>query len=310
MAMRMRAPDGNMTPSVLRMTLIPIRGIVALVVNDDTLAEFTGVSVRYADVVALDTTTTAFRRGTSLALVGANGSGKSTVLRLLAGLLEPTDGTVVRAPGVDAAFIAQQHEHHDWMPVPVDEVIRMGCYRTRGLLGRITRADRAEINSVAERLEVADLLRRSFSELSGGQRQRVLVAQALIGSPKLLLLDEPITGLDLPSQETILSIIDGEVANGATVVFSTHHLEEAKRAGRVMLLAGCVIADGAPDDVLRPEHLATAFGGRLLRIGGEALLVDDHGHGHSHDLGGDNNHDDVGHRHLHQPEHAAEHGQR
>ena len=280
------------------------------VVPDEMLAEFAGVSVRYADVVALDTTTTTFRCGTSIALVGANGSGKSTVLRLLAGLLDPTAGSVTRAPGVDAAFIAQQHEHHDWMPLPVDEVIRMGCYRARGLLGRISRGDRAEIGEVAERLEVADLLRRPFSELSGGQRQRVLVAQALVGSPRLLLLDEPITGLDLPSQETILSIVDAEVAAGSTVVFSTHHLEEAKRAGRVMLLAGCVIADGAPDEVLVPEHLATAFGGRLLRIGGEALLVDDHGHGHSHDLGDDHNHDDVGHRHLHQPEHAAEHDHR
>ena len=279
-------------------------------VPDEMLAEFAGVSVRYADVVALDTTTTTFRCGTSIALVGANGSGKSTVLRLLAGLLDPTAGSVTRAPGVDAAFIAQQHEHHDWMPLPVDEVIRMGCYRARGLLGRISRGDRAEIGEVAERLEVADLLRRPFSELSGGQRQRVLVAQALVGSPRLLLLDEPITGLDLPSQETILAIVDAEVAAGSTVVFSTHHLEEAKRAGRVMLLAGCVIADGAPDEVLVPEHLATAFGGRLLRIGGEALLVDDHGHGHSHDLGDDHNHDDVGHRHLHQPEHAAEHDHR
>lgn len=270
---------------------------------ETTAAEFVDVSVRYADVIALDTTTTTFSRGTSVALVGANGSGKSTVLRLLAGLLEPTAGRVERAPGIDAAFIAQQHEHHDWMPLPVDEVLRMGCYRARGLLGRITRADRAEIRQVAERLEVADLLRRSFSDLSGGQRQRVLVAQALIGSPRLLLLDEPITGLDLPSQETILSIIDAEVAAGATVVFSTHHLEEAKRAQRVVLLAGCVIADGAPDAVLRPDHLAVAFGGRLLRIGGEALLVDDHGHGH----GDEHSHDDVGHRHLHQPEHAAEH---
>ena len=289
------------------MTLIPNSGILGRVEADVAIADLVEVSVRYADVIALDTTTTTFHRGSSVALVGANGSGKSTVLRLLAGLLEPSAGRVERAPGVEAAFIAQQHEHHAWMPLPVDEVIRMGCYRSRGLLGRITRADRDEIRSVAERLHVADLLRRSFSELSGGQRQRVLVAQALIGSPKLLLLDEPITGLDLPSQETILSIIDAEVASGATVVFSTHHLEEAKRAGRVMLLAGCVIADGVPEAVLRPEHLATAFGGRLLRFGGEALLVDDHGHGHSHDLGDDHNHDDVGHRHLHQPEHAAEH---
>ncbi len=179
----------------------------------------------------------------------------------------------------------------------------MGCYRRRGLLGRITRGDREEIRHVAERLEVVDLMGRSFGELSGGQRQRVLVAQALIGAPGLLLLDEPITGLDLPSQETILRIIDEEVARGAAVVFSTHHLEEAKRADRVMLLAGCVIADGAAPEVLRPEYLAMAFGGRLLKVGAEAMLVDDHGHGH----GDDHHHDDVGHRHLHEPEHAAEH---
>ncbi|MGA7758231.1 MAG: metal ABC transporter ATP-binding protein [Ilumatobacteraceae bacterium] len=268
------------------------------------VATFIEVSVRYGDLVALDRTSTTFEGGSSLALVGANGSGKSTVLKLLAGLLTPSTGRVVRADGVEASFIAQQHGHHQWMPLPVDEVLRMGCYRRRGLLGRITRADRAEIRAVAERLEVADLAKRSFGELSGGQRQRVLVAQALVGAPGLLLLDEPITGLDLPSQETILRIIDEEVERGATVVFSTHHLEEAKRADRVMLLAGCLIADGAADEVLVPEHLAVAFGGRLLHLGGEAVLVDDHGHGHDH--GPAPSHDDVGHRHLHQPEHAAE----
>lgn len=267
------------------------------------IARFENVSVRYADVVALDVTSTRFERATSVALVGANGSGKSTVLLLLAGLIEPTTGSVERSPGVEAAFIAQQHGHHEWMPLSVDEVLRMGCYRRRGLLGRVTRSDREEMRHVAERLDVADLLRRSFGELSGGQRQRVLVAQALIGSPSLLLLDEPITGLDLPSQEAILSIIAEEVANGSTVVYSTHHLEEAKRAQRVMLLAGCVIADGDADEVLSPEHLAAAFGGRLLQVGDQAVLVDDHGHGHSHEQGDGSPHDDIGHRHLHDPAH-------
>lgn len=273
----------------------------------DVIAELERVQVRYSDLLALDSTSTVFERATSVALVGANGSGKSTLLRLLAGLLEPSSGAVRIAEGIEVAFIAQQHGQHDWMPLPVDEVLRMGCYRTRGLLGRISRSDRDEIDAVAERLDVADLRRRSFSELSGGQRQRVLVAQALIGSPELLLLDEPITGLDLPSQETILSIIDSEVANGSTVVFSTHHLDEARRAQRVMLLAGCLIADGAPEEVLRPEHLAAAFGDRLLRIGGEALLLDDHGHGHSRDHGDVHDHGDAGHRHLHRPEHLTEH---
>jgi len=266
------------------------------------IASFEDVVVRYGDVIALDRTSTTFMRGSSIALVGANGSAKSTVLRLLAGLSDPTSGVVNRADGVEAAFVAQQHGQHSWMPLPVEEVLRMGCYRRRGLVGRITGTDQKEVAAAAGRLGIEDLLRRSFSELSGGQRQRVLVAQALIGSPQLLLLDEPITGLDLPSQEAILGIVGEEVANGSTVIFSTHHFEEAKRAERVMLLAGCVIADGAPDDVLQPEHLAKAFGGRLLQVGGESLLVDDHGHGHAEGGG----HDDAGHRHLHRPEHETE----
>lgn len=291
---------------ILRMNLITsrYRGVVA----EDPIARFDEVSVRYGDVVALDATTTRFESAASVALVGANGSGKSTVLQLLAGLIEPTAGTVVRAPGVQAAFIAQQHGQHPWMPLSVDEVLRMGCYRRRGLLGRITRDDRAEMRHVAERLDVVDLVRRSFGELSGGQRQRVLVAQALIASPSLLLLDEPITGLDLPSQEAILTIIAEEVANGSTVVYSTHHLEEAKRAQRVMLLAGCVIADGHADAVLSADNLAAAFGGRLLQIDDRSVLVDDHGHSHGAEAG--HGHDAVGHRHLHHPEHADHHGSR
>ncbi len=270
-------------------------------------ARLDDVSVRYGDLIALDRTTTSFAPASSVALVGANGSGKSTVLKLLGRLIEPTTGSVERAPGVEASFISQQHGHHDWMPLEVDDVLRMGCYRRRGLVGRITRTDREEIRQVAARLGVTDLLRRSFSELSGGQRQRVLVAQALIGAPGLLLLDEPITGLDIPSQETILAIVAEEVERGATVVFSTHHLEEAAQADRVMLLAGCVIADGPPGSVLQPHHLAHAFGGRIVEIAGSKVLVDEHGHGHSHDLGVDGSHADAGHRHLHDPAHVAEH---
>jgi ABC-type Mn2+/Zn2+ transport system ATPase subunit len=281
------------------------------------MATFDDVQFRYGDLVALDRTTTEFERGTSIALVGANGSGKSTVLKLLAGLLTATSGTVRRANDA-VAFVAQQHHHHQWLPIQVAEVLRMGCYRRRGLLGRITADDRREIDHVADRLGIRDLMARSYGELSGGQRQRVLVAQALIGPPDLVLLDEPITGLDLPSQEVILGLVDDETRRGATVVFSTHHLEEAKRADRVMLLAGCVVADGPPGDVLRPQHLTMAFGGRVLDIGGGAVIVDDHGH-HDHDhterpdvrghAPADDaaHHDDLGHRHLHEAEHTLHH---
>jgi ABC-type cobalamin/Fe3+-siderophores transport system ATPase subunit len=145
------------------------------------------------------------------------------------------------------------------------------------------------------------LRRRSFGDLSGGQQQRVLVAQALAADPDVLLLDEPITGLDLPSQLRILDVIDECVGDGRTVVFSTHHLAEARRARRVMLLAGCVLADGRPSDVLVPALLAEAFGGRLIRDDGTTVVVDEHGHDdrahEPHDLGPHHEFHDHDHEH-------------
>ncbi len=245
----------------------------------DVTVELDGVSVRYGEVEALAPTSLAFSGGTSTALVGANGSGKSTVLKVLAGLVRPATGVVRRGEGIEAAFVAQQHGHHRWMPLTVREVLRMGCYRRARLLGRVHRSDLAQLDVAAERLEVVDLLDRGFGELSGGQRQRALVAQALIGSPRLVLFDEPITGLDLASQATILRVMAEEARDGATVVFSTHHLAEARRADRVVLLAGRVLADGSPTEVLRPDLLVAAFSGRVLELDEQSLLLDDHGHG-------------------------------
>jgi iron complex transport system ATP-binding protein len=257
------------------------------------LARLSGASVRFGDLVALAPTDLTIGASTSIALVGANGSGKSTLLKLLAGLLSPSTGRVWRADGLGVAFVAQQHGQHRWMPLMVEEVLRMGTYRGRPLVRRIGSTQRAELDAIAVRLEVADLRRRAFGALSGGQRQRVLVAQALIGSPRLLLLDEPITGLDLASQQTILAVIGDEVASGSAVLYSTHHLEEARRAEHVVLLAGEIVAEGPPSDVLRADLLALAFGGRVLRLDDSSVLVDDHGHG-VHD-GSDHDHIDGAH---------------
>lgn len=242
------------------------------------LATALDVCVHYASVVALAPTSFEFGGGATIALVGSNGSGKTTLLSLLAGLVTPEDGTI--EVGGTVAMVTQHRLHHRWMPLSVDEVLRMGRYQRRGLVGRIRREDRECIDWAAEQLEVNGLRRRSFGDLSGGQQQRVLVAQALTAQPDLLLLDEPITGLDLPSQLRILEVIQQHAEGGGTVVFSTHHLAEARRADRVMLMAGCVLADGTPDEVLIPTLLAEAFGGRLIRDDGMSIVVDDHGHDH------------------------------
>ena len=175
------------------------------------------------------------------------------------------------------SFVAQDQSHHSWMPISVDEVLKMGRYQ--GLLHRLRSEDRIAINTAAERLKISHLRSRRFGELSGGERQRIIVARAIASSADLVLLDEPITGLDLPSQEIILEVITEEAARGASVVFSTHHLGEARHADRVVLLAGCVIADGTPAEVLTPALLSEAFGGSMISDQSGTLVFDEHHHG-------------------------------
>ena len=244
--------------------------------------------------------------GQSVSLVGPNGSGKSTLLLVLAGLLAPTSGEVVRRPDLRVSFVAQHQAQHRWIPLSVGEVLRMGRYGARGLLGRLRADDRAAIDAAAERMDVARLMRKPFGDLSGGQKQRVLVAQALTAEPDLLLLDEPITGLDLTSQQRILDLISDETASGTSVVLSTHHLGEARHTDRVLLLAGCVMADGTPDDVLKPPLLAEAFGNRMVRTDAGAVVIDDHGHDHhagvdASDLIPQHHHDHIHHEHQGHP---------
>lgn len=239
----------------------------------------TDVCVHYGNLVALAPSSFVLHAGTSSALVGPNGSGKSTLLGLLAGLIRPTSGTIRTGGHTTIAFVAQQLHSHRWMPIQVDEVLQMGRFGRRGLVRRFDESDRRAIEEAACRLDVDDLRRRAFGELSGGQRQRVLVAQALVAGPTLLLLDEPITGLDLASQQRIIDLIAEETAAGTTVVWSTHHLGEARHATRVMVLAGCLVADGRPDEVLRPAVLAEAYGDRMVAAGAGLAVIDDHGHG-------------------------------
>ncbi len=268
--------------------------------RSEPVVRMTDVCVHYATTVALAPTSFDLAAGTSVALVGANGSGKTTLLSVMAGLVAPEDGSA--DVGGAVAMVTQHRDHHRWMPLTVDEVLRMGRYLRRGLLGRLRADDLAAIDLAAERLEVTHLRTRPFGDLSGGQQQRVLVAQALAGEPEILLLDEPITGLDLPSQLRILDVIERFAGDGGIVVFSTHHLAEARRADRVMLMAGCVLADGTPGEVLVPDLLAETFGGRVIRDDGTSIVVDDHGH-HGH-------HGDatelVPHHGIHQHDHDHE----
>lgn len=243
------------------------------------LAEITGLGVTFGDRVALDDVDLVVPAGTTTAVIGPNGSGKSTLLGAIAGLVHPTTGTV-RVDRTRIAIVLQTTALDPTLPITVTETVRMARYRERGLFGRMRADDREAVAIALERMRVTDLARRRLHDLSGGQRQRVLVAQGLAQGADLLLLDEPVTGLDVVSRDVILEVIDEERDAGRSVMMTTHSLDEAARCDRVLLLAGRVIASGPPSEVIAPEHLDRAFRSDVTRLPTGQLFLDQaHHHG-------------------------------
>ncbi len=243
------------------------------------------VTLAHGRHVALADATFALPSGRTTAVIGPNGSGKSTVLHAIAGLLAPARGSLVvpgrEAGGAAAIAYVPQHLHaNEQLPISAREVVTMGRFVQRGALGRLREEDRAAVARAMERLDVVRFARRQLKELSGGERQRVLVAQALAQEADLLLLDEPLTGLDLPSQERIVAVMDEERSAGRTVVASTHSLADAATADHLLLLAGRVVAQGPPDEVLTEANLRAAYGAMVVRFGEKAVLLDDTPHHH------------------------------
>jgi manganese transport system ATP-binding protein len=228
------------------------------------------------DEVALRVDAVDLPSGAVTALVGPNGSGKSTFLHAVAGLLKPRSGTLeVRG---DVAYGLQSTAVNEFMPVTVAEVVTMGRFARRGIFGRLTGDDRAAVDEAVERLELGDLERRHLGALSGGQRQRVFVAQGLAQQAEVLLLDEPVSGLDLASAARIREVVEAERDAGRAVVVATHDLGEAAAADHLVLVAGRVIATGRPADALTGDTLSEAYGARLLRVGDAQVLLDDDTH--------------------------------
>jgi manganese transport system ATP-binding protein len=239
------------------------------------------VELAYGSHVVLEAASFSVPGGAVTALIGPNGAGKSTLLNALAGLMAPRAGRLEVPAGArrgGVAYVLQGTKVNEHLPLTAREVVTMGRYATAGLLRRLRSDDRSAVDRALEAVALGDLANRPLHELSGGQRQRAFVAQGLAQEADLLLLDEPITGLDLVSRQHILTVIDAERAAGRTVVVSTHDLGDASAADHLLLLAGRVVASGPPAAVLTDVHLAEAYGGHLLRFGDSTLILDDHPH--------------------------------
>jgi iron complex transport system ATP-binding protein len=246
----------------------------------DLVVEGADLTLTVSSRVALAGSTFTIPANAVTAVIGPNGSGKSTLLNAISGLLSPVTGSLLvfgeepERVRRRVAYVLQSIKVNETLPVTVREVVTMGRYAGKGMVGRLSRTDRAAVMRAMERTAVVDLASRSLHELSGGERQRVFVAQGLAQDHDLLLLDEPLTGLDLPTAAAIREVISDERHRHCAVVFTTHDLGDAMAADWVLLLAGRVVASGPPAEVLTPDHLANAYGLML----GPGLVMDDPAH--------------------------------
>lgn len=245
------------------------------------------VVLQYGDNVAVRQSSFTLPAGGVTAIIGPNGSGKSTMLHAIGGLLPVSAGSLTvagedpRAHKSGVAYVLQSMTVPVGVPITVREAVTMGRYAKRGWFGRISRADREAVDHALEALDLKDLAKRHLWELSGGQRQRVYVAQGICQEHDILLLDEPLTGLDLRSAKVIDQIIHHENHAGCSVIMTTHALDEARACDNVILMNGRVLAAGKPDEVLTQSNLEEAYGlGALHEHVG--VLIDDPHSGHHH----------------------------
>ncbi|MFP5020742.1 anchored repeat-type ABC transporter ATP-binding subunit [Pseudonocardia phyllosphaerae] len=205
--------------------------------------------------------------GETVGLIGPNGAGKTTLLRSVLGLVAPTRGSVV-IDGADpgrrrgtVGYVPQRHEFSWDYPISVRAAVLSGTVHRRRWLRRASADDRAAVAEALERVAMTPLANRPVGELSGGQRQRVLVARALALRPRLLLLDEPFTGLDVPTQEMLTDLFGRLRGEGNALVTTTHDLAAASEmCTRLCLLNRTVVADAPPDGLTDPEIWLRAFG--------------------------------------------------
>jgi ABC-type Mn2+/Zn2+ transport system ATPase subunit len=246
-----------------------------------------GVTAGYDHRPALQDVDLEIRAGSLVAIFGPNGGGKSTLLKLIADLIRPWSGTVevLGEPAGEAATriaYVPQAELVDWsFPVSVWDVAMMGRFPRLGPWRRPGQRDRDAVAAALERVGMDQLRSSQIGSLSGGQRRRAFLARAIAAEPDLYLLDEPVTGVDVTTQEDLMALLAAETSAGRTAIATTHDLAAAaEHFTTVVGLNQRIIAVGPSSLVLDPDVLQRTYGGHLLVLGNQAVVLDD---AHHHD---------------------------
>lgn len=240
-----------------------------------------GLTAGYEGQPVLSDVNFSVKDGEFVGLVGPSGSGKTTLLRVCLGLAPVLRGTVdvegrrVGRRSRPSVGYVPQLETIDWnFPVTVEEVVFMGCSTASGIWPWQREQDRREITRLLERLGIAQYRHQHIRNLSGGQQQRVFLARALIRNPRLLILDEPTSGVDIKTRDDILHLLVELHREGVTVVLSTHELNAvAAHLPRVVCLNRGIIADGRPAEVFTTANLRRTYGGDMVVVKQDGMTL-------------------------------------
>lgn len=253
--------------------------------------ELDNVGVTYPNGhTALEGVSGVLHGGMICGLVGVNGAGKSTLFKAIMGFVKPTTGSVTIAGQSVAQALKNnlvsyvpQTEEVDWnFPVLVKDVVMMGRYGHMGFMRRPSLVDKQAVDEALQRVGLSDLKNRQIGELSGGQKKRVFVARALAQGGQIILLDEPFTGVDIKTEDTLITLFRGLAKEGRLILVSTHNLGSVPHfCDDVMLINKTLLAHGCVEKTFTQDNLIKAFGGMLRhhRLGGADLHDDEDARG-------------------------------
>jgi zinc transport system ATP-binding protein len=239
--------------------------------------ELRDVSFNYNGNVVLDGISFSIARGEYLGIIGPNGGGKTTLVRIMLGLVEPDTGEVLlygrpvrefRSRSM-IGYVPQRAAHEEfYFPATVEEVVRSGRTARAGLLRKLGKDDEQAIELAIETADIVSIRKRLIGELSGGERQRVFIARALAGEPNILILDEPVVGVDITSKDSFYAFLKHlNHDNGITIVFVSHDVGViAQEVGSIMCLNRSLICHGPPKQYIKEEFLEQVYGKKVSSI--------------------------------------------
>lgn len=231
------------------------------------LLEFKDVHLGYRGEMVLSSVNLLIEEGDFIGIVGPNGAGKTTLLRAIAGVLKPMKGEIITyKPSLSIGYVPQRILLDETYPLTAMEIVCMGLYKKVGVLRNVGRY-KEKAKEVLKIVGLEGMENKLYRELSGGQKQKVLLARALVSEPEILLLDEPITDLDVASQKGMMEFLTRlNKEKGMTILLVSHLLDVvAERAEKIVMLGDGRVVSGRREEMLSPEMLREFFG---LPIGG------------------------------------------